>query len=300
MPKVEQKIPAFCLTQKSSSLDPRIYAFKDGLADIALAGRLFSSHYVKPITRFCGAAACLMRKHPSEDSPSVSQILPGEAFAVLEISDNWVWGYSLVDHYVGYLPLQALSPHAPLPDKAFYSVTAMQGIVFSKADIKSQPRHFWSLGSRFQGEEEGNFIKSPFGYIHKRHCCLFNNLGKTNSDPVSFAEKMIGLPYLWGGRGAGGIDCSGLVQLSLQMTGHKAPRDSDMQRSQLGYEIAPNASLLRGDYIFFAGHVGIMADEKTLLHANAFSMSVTLEALSDVVTRLSKTNPSPILARRRL
>lgn len=300
MPKIKQEIPAFCLTQKSTSLDPRNHAFKDGLADIALAGRIFSSHYVKPITRYCGASACLMRKHPCDDSPSVSQILPGEAFSVLEISDNWVWGYSLADHYVGYLPLQALSSVSPVTDKPFYIITVMHGIVFSKADIKSQPVHFWSLGSRFQGEEEGDFIKIAVGYIHKRHCTLLNQLGKERHDPVAFAEKMIGLPYLWGGRGSGGIDCSGLVQLSLLMTGKQASRDSDMQRHQLGHEIAPDAPLFRGDYIFFSGHVGIMADEKTLLHANAFSMSVTLEALSDVVTRLSKTNPSPILARRRL
>ncbi|MFT8736545.1 MAG: NlpC/P60 family protein [Zymomonas mobilis] len=300
MTKVKKEIPVFCLTQKSSSLDPRTHAFKDGLADIALAGSVFSSHYVKPIIRYCGSTACLVQKSLSDDSPSVSQLLPGEAFAVLEISDNWVWGYSLADHYVGYLPLKALSTASLLEDKSSYIVTAMQTIVFLQADIKSHPLHFWSLGSRFQGEEDGDFIKSEAGYIHKRHCCLSDDLGKENSDPVTFAEKMVGLPYLWGGRGAGGIDCSGLVQLSLLMTGRKAPRDSDMQRSLLGSEIPSDSPLLRGDYIFFSGHVGIMADEKTLLHANAFSMSVTLEALSDVVTRLSQTHPSPILARRRL
>ncbi|AEI37360.1 MAG: NlpC/P60 family protein [Zymomonas mobilis subsp. pomaceae] len=298
MTVTKKKTPVFCLTEKSSSFDPRINAFKDGLADIALAGKIFSSHYAKPIIRYCHNKATFLQKEAREDSQSVSQLLPGEAFAIVEIMNGWAWGYSLHDHYVGYLPLQSLI--LPPPRSPSYIVTALQTPVFSAADIKSQPTFFWSIGCRFSGEPIDDFIVTEAGYIHKRHACLSEDLEKNFRDPAGIAEKLVGLPYLWGGRGWGGIDCSGLIQVSLMMTGRSVPRDSDMQQAVLGKEIAPEIPLLRGDCIFFSGHVGMMLDEERIIHANGFWMAVTIENLSDVVARLSKLNALPILARRRL
>jgi cell wall-associated NlpC family hydrolase len=114
------------------------------------------------------------------------------------------------------------------------------------------------------------------------------------------AESLIGMPYLWGGRGDGGVDCSGLVQIALAAKGIATPRDTDQQRTQIGHALPDEARLRRGDVIFFPGHVGLMVDEDRLVHANAHWMAVTIEPLAEVVARLAPHHDRPILARRRL
>ena len=111
--------------------------------------------------------------------------------------------------------------------------------------------------------------------------------------PVAVAERLVGCPYLLGGRSPRGIDCSGLVQVSLGLCGIPAPRDSDQQRV-LGNRIAEAEPLRRGDIVFFEGHVGFMADETNLLHATGRRGAVVVEPLAEVEERTA------ILERRRL
>ena len=93
------------------------------------------------------------------------------------------------------------------------------------------------------------------------------------NDYVAIAGRFLETPYLWGGRSGFGIDCSALVQLSMLMAGQKVARDSDMQAQTLGTEIGRDG-LRRGDLVFWPGHVGIIEDHDTLLHATGATMSV--------------------------
>lgn len=122
-----------------------------------------------------------------------------------------------------------------------------------------------------------------------------------SSDPIDFARQFIGMPYVWGGRGGAGIDCSGLVQRSMAVRGVMAQRDSDMQRETLGVPLANDAPFRRGDILFFPGHVGMMTDEITLIHATrAFGKTVE-EALDQVVARVKRKNDGTgIVARKRI
>ena len=73
-----------------------------------------------------------------------------------------------------------------------------------------------------------------------------------------------------------------------------------MQASLLGVELAPKAALERGDLVFWKGHVGIMRDPETLLHANAHHMAVASEPLAPAVARIAAAGGGPVLACRRL
>jgi cell wall-associated NlpC family hydrolase len=102
---------------------------------------------------------------------------------------------------------------------------------------------------------------------------------------------MIGTPYLWGGRTRLGLDCSGLVQVALEAAGIPAPRDTDMQQAELGRDVPvidAAEGLRRGDLVFWKGHVGVMADSVTLVHANAHHMAVMAETLPEAVERIAK------------
>lgn len=235
----------------------------------------------------------MLHQTPDLSSPAVSQLLHGETFAVIDAAGGWAWGYGTHDHYVGYVREDALGA----PEEATHVVTVPLALVFAATDIKSAVVARLPMGARFRGEPGEDFVAAAGGFVHVRHVQPVAAVAK---DAAGIAERLIGAPYLWGGRGAGGIDCSGLVQLALGLCGHAIPRDTDLQRDQIGHEIAPGEQLRRNDLVFFPGHVGMMIDEARVIHANAFWMAVTIEPLADVVHRLSETVSEPIIAQRRL
>lgn len=269
----------FSLAGPSARLDPRTHAVRRDIADIALADRVFAPHYAMPLTHSCLATAVAMRAAPTDSATPVSQLLRGERFAVVDSSGGWAWGYSLHDRYVGYVPVDMLGPVT----EPTHIVATPAALVFAAPDIKSAVIEWLPMGARLTSAgEDGVFLAVENGFVHRRH---ITPLGEPASEFVEVATRLTGVPYRWGGRSGDGIDCSGLIQLALGFAGISAPRDSDMQAASLGDPITEGTPLRRGDLVFLPGHVGIMADDTHLLHANAYWMRVVTEPLADVLAR---------------
>ena len=283
----------FKLQGRSVALDRRVHAARGDLADLSLAGTLFSAHYARAVPLTCVAAGTPILASASPTAETVSELLRGEVFHALDVTTDWAWGFCGHDGYVGYIRRDALD----VEEQPTHRVTALTAPLFSAPDIKSPIADYWPLGARFTGEHCGDFIACGDGFVHLRHAAP---LTESTADWVSLAERHLGKPYVWGGRGHRGIDCSGLVQVALGRAGLSVPRDTDLQSEGIGTPIESDAGLKRGDLIFFPGHVGIMTDGATLLHANAHWMTVVKEPLADVVARLAEDHPSPIIARRRV
>ncbi len=229
----------FSLSGHSPRFDPRLDAVRDDLADVNLAGRLFTPHYADAVAKQCNLPfAALFQKPGGEQS---SELLRGETFMLLDISGGWAWGWTAHDHYVGYLEASVLC------------------------------------------EPTAAATPAP------------------EADPLTVARSFLGLPYVWGGRGGAGIDCSGLVQRSVAARGVMAQRDSDMQQKTLGRHLGPDEATQTGDIIFFPGHVGMMINPETLIHATRHHGKTVEEPLAEVVTRVAAKNEGvSIVARKRI
>jgi cell wall-associated NlpC family hydrolase len=120
-------------------------------------------------------------------------------------------------------------------------------------------------------------------------------------DYVSVAEAYVGIPYLWGGRTSLGIDCSALVQVALARAGVKAPRDTDVQEATLGAPVDWKGdvdALVRGDLVFWKGHVGMVAGPNRLLHANGFHMATAFEPIDAAIARIAASGIAVRAVRR--
>jgi hypothetical protein len=287
---------SFTLEGHSFVGDKRTTPIRGDLADIKLAGLLFAPHYAVPMIRSCITPAATMHAQPDTDSTGISEIIYGEDFAVLDVAGQWAWGYTVHDDYLGYVALSALGER-PL---ASHYVVSGGVMLLSAPDIKAQVKARLHMGAKlFCGDTGcvGDFIACDGGFVHADHV---NAIGKVVGDPASLAEKLIGTPYLWGGRSGDAIDCSGLVQLVYGMKGISLPRDTDLQQNVAGRELAADEPIQRNDLVYFPGHVGIMADGENLIHATAHSMQLLMEPLSQVASRFVDMDGGPITARRRI
>jgi cell wall-associated NlpC family hydrolase len=125
------------------------------------------------------------------------------------------------------------------------------------------------------------------GFVPARHLAP---LDFHESDFVAVAERFLEVPYLWGGKTSFGLDCSGLVQVALAACGVPCRRDTDMQERDLGTKREGDlCDPKRGDLIFWKGHVAIVRDVTTLIHANAFHMAVAIEPIQEAIERIGKT-----------
>jgi len=272
-------------------LDPRLNLFREDKADEALRGRVEVKTFVKGEAASIGMPVASLHKSPMNNAMQISQALFGEAAFVFERHNGWAWVKLVRDGYVGYVEDRALTK----PIIATHKVTNISTIIFADANLKSQPTRQLYLGSKVEvAKHQGAFAcLASGGAVHAAH---LSTRGQYEMDFVSVAERFLNVPYYWGGKTHAGIDCSGLVQISLRAAGIDALRDSDMQEKTLGKPVNDRNELQRGDLVFWSGHVGIMQSATQLIHANGHYMKVTSELLKDVVSR----SDVPVTSIRRL
>ncbi len=273
-----------------TDLDPRLNAFRPDLADARLKGKVESARFVDGTPRRVVAAAAPMKRKPAPDATVESEMLRGEAFTVFdETGEGWSWGQLETDAYVGYVPTDALGPLTPEPT---HRVAALRTFVYPGPDLKLPPLMCLSLGARvaLAGEAETRGVRYRIlaggeGTVVEAHVVPLD--APTDNDFVALAERFLNTPYLWGGRTSLGLDCSGLVQLSLMAAGHAVPRDADLQEKAIGQAVeGGTADLQRGDIVYWPDHVAIMIDGEYMVHASGRDMAVVIEPLHDATERI--------------
>ncbi|MGY2811158.1 C40 family peptidase [Bradyrhizobium sp. USDA 4506] len=278
--------------------DPRLTPARDDLAAKYLEGKVQALRFVEGEVLEVGDAIAPLRQAPASDAEQMTQALRGERVTVYDRNgEGWAWGQLADDGYVGWIPEAALAKPGAAPT---HKVTALRTLAFPGPSIKLPPVEALAMGTKLAiVREDGAFAVTREGWhLPRQHLAPLDTMA---GDFVAIAEQFVGSPYLWGGKSSLGIDCSGLVQIALTAAGTGCPRDSDMQQEGLGREltVAESKQLQRGDLMFWKGHVAIVRDATTIVHANAHHMATVVENTQAAIARI-KTAGSEVLAIKRL
>jgi cell wall-associated NlpC family hydrolase len=269
------------------TLDPRLHACREDLADARLRGHVRAARYVEgwPARIVAGVAA--VRRRPAGEAETVTCFHYGEPVRVFDTARGYAWCQSLQDCYVGYVETGRLAfGAAPAPT---HFVATLGSYRYATPDLRAPvidflPRHsalvvtetgILTRGAEYARLDSGGFL--PLA-------CLSPQPPRS-PDIVAAAEPYLGCPYRWGGRSFLGIDCSGLVQSAFRDLGIAVPRDTDMQRDAIGLPAAVchAAELRRNDLIYLPGHVLIYAGKGAVIHADGASMIVRRDDLAGLM-----------------
>lgn len=281
-----------------NDLDRRLHAFRPDLADARLEGRVAAERFVEGRPACVAAPVINVHDAPRADAGVDTQFLAGDDVRVFDEHEGWAWVQGQTDGYVGYVAAAGLGPEAPAPT---HVVAVPRTFAYPGPDLKLPITAAHSLGARLCVERETDTRGTRYALLASGEAIVASHLrplDRHDADYVAVAETLIHAPYLWGGTSGFGIDCSGLVQLAMRITGRTVPRDTDMQAQGIGQPVDADDGLKRGDLVFWTGHVAILTDAETVIHANGASMTVAREPLERAIERIAPLFGRPKSFRR--
>ncbi|HUG53467.1 MAG TPA: C40 family peptidase [Vicinamibacteria bacterium] len=245
-----------------------------------------------------------MYSAPDAGKDVVSQALLGQVVGVLERSDGFV-RIQTPDRYTGWVASRALFtyPDVEAPRYAargpLAEVTSLLANLYRDPDVTTaRPKAHAPMGARLEvlkpAEDPARrwvLVRLPSGegaYVQSGDVEL-TEAGQprrrgSGEDLVATARRFTGVPYLWGGMSALGLDCSGLTSQVYALNGISLRRDAHMQFED-GRPV-DRTDLRPGDLVFFGEkritHVGIHAGDGRFINATTHTRpDVHEESLDD-------------------
>ena len=273
-------------------MDPRLTPANEIVACSTLKGKINHSNFVK--ARNYQVNVPFIDLLCSPDGKRNRQLIYGSKVKYFSAAKGWAFIQNTYDNYVGYVPESTIA----LETQKTHIVTVPLAHVFMEPNIKSKNIEILPLAARVSGGViENGFLEIELGWISVSQLKRKTELSK---DPVEVSKLLQNAPYLWGGNTTLGIDCSGLIQISLLLCGIDCPGDSDQQMNTLGQDIDIGSPRKKGDILFWKGHVAWVVNERQILHANAYHMTTVIEEANEAIERIKKQDNNNLIAHKRL
>ena len=215
------------------------------------------------------------REEPSDKAQMVTQILFGEHYKIIDERAKWVKIRLAFDKYECWIDRnQTFEVSGDVYNliETQESKSLVSELVSVCTNSSSNETIALLMGSSLPFFENKQFKWAEQAYS-------YDGLVTDNSTNVSrelileHAFMYLHAPYLWGGRGPFGIDCSGFTQIVYKLAGKKLPRDA-YQQAEIGQTLSFVEEAEDGDLAFFDNdeghitHVGILLNDNDIIHAS--------------------------------
>lgn len=222
----------------------------------------------------CNQSIVPCRREASHRSEMVTQLLFGEHFTVLNDTEEWAQIKTAYDDYECWISNKQFQPIKPDTFKALEKPQALCAEPVQLVHHKS-PGTFFPvvMGSTIPFLKGKTFHIENQEYEFSGECIVPDEKYTDRKKIVSTAHSFLNAPYLWGGRSAFGIDCSGFTQIVYKLNGFKLLRDA-YQQATIGLPLSFVEEAQPGDLAFFDNeegkiiHVGIVMDDNKIIHAS--------------------------------
>tara|TARA_Y100000591_G_C21771289_1_gene665713 strand:- start:252 stop:1004 length:753 start_codon:yes stop_codon:yes gene_type:complete len=220
---------------------------------------------------------------PYSNSEVTSQILYGEKFKILSKKKNWIKIKTNYDNYIGFIKKDKFYNKFTPTNKVFKLRTK----IFKKKNNKfTATNNYLFFGSRIMNKNENNqFIEFDKNkWIKKKD---IKSIDHYERNFVKILKLFINIKYLWGGKTSKGIDCSALIQIYFYYNSIFFPRDSKDQKKYCKKKL--NKKFVKGDIIFWKGHVGMCLNNNEFIHAYGPRKKVLIMPIDKTVKLIKKT-----------
>lgn len=221
----------------------------------------------------CNLSIVPIRSEASDKSEILTQLLFGDCFEILQVTEKWTFIKTCFDEYQGWIDSkQYISSKSPLTDDGTKGAILGLGINHEVVKLSTGEKLHLLAGSSIPEMRDRKFFLGNEEYQLLSDSLLHGSVD-FDTFVVEYAKFYLGAPYLWGGKTLFGIDCSGLTQIVFKMLGKKLLRDA-WQQAEQGEIVNFLQEAKAGDLAFFDNeegrvvHVGIMLDDQHIIHAS--------------------------------
>ena len=231
-----------------------------------------------------------VRQEPSEGSEQLTQLLFGEVCEVLDRLPRWTKIRSTLDGQEGWVDFKMLTPASISSQEVKGERLKVKGEgVISvpmaiATDMETGEEMMLTLGTRLPNYAHGTFEVLGKQYlinpteVRGERLEVKGDEAMRREDVCAIAQTLLNAPYLWGGKNAMGIDCSGFTQVVYAATGVNLLRNAREQITQ-GEVVASLADAQPGDLAFFdhadrdpkatnISHVGLLLSPTEIIHCS--------------------------------